>query len=262
MKYWLALWGWAARWLAHIWVLKYLEDQKIEISEISWASMWSIIAVLYASWMSMDELEQVAAELKLYKLLDFDIKTGLLKWKKVEKFLRDRLWDLDFSDLKIPVKIVATCLETGKKEVFKSGNVITAMRASMGLPGILSPLQIWDHHYIDGWVSCNLPIEILEASNIIAVSALKDISGVFEKRKKFWNFELPKSVFSMNYDVIHRTVIIMMDQNETSSKNTPWKKVIYMRPDFWDLDYYSFDKSPEMIALGYSEAKKQLKFSK
>lgn len=260
MKYWLALWGWAARWLAHIWVLKYLEEKSIQITEISWASMWSIIAVAYASGMSISALEQLASELKIYKLLDFDITTGLLKWNKIEKFLKEKLWDLNFSDLKIPVKIVATCLETGEKYIFKNGSVITAMRASMSLPWILSPAEIEGLHYIDGWVSCNLPVEILETKNIIAISALKNMSGEFKKKKKIWNFDIPKSIFSLNYDVIHRAVVIMMDQNETRSRYTPWKKVLYMRPDFGDFDYYSFDKAWEIIALGYSEAYKHLKF--
>ncbi len=258
MKYWLALWGWAARWLAHIWVLKYLEENNIEIVEISWASMWSIVAVAYASGMSVSDLEKLAEELKIYKLLDFDIKTGLLKWKKIEKFLKEKLGDIDFEDLKIPVKVVATCLETWEKQVFKTGNVITAMRASMSLPWILSPLEIWDSHYIDGGVSCNLPVEVLHCENIIAVSALKDMSWEFKKKKKFLSFDIPKSVFSLNYDVIHRAVVIMMDQNETRSIHTPWKQLTYMRPDFWDLDYYSFDKVSEIIELWYTQAKKQL----
>jgi len=260
MKYWLALWGWAARWLAHVGVLKYLEEKNIEITEISGTSMWSIVAIAYASGMNIADIEQLANELKLYKLLDFDIKTGLLKWNKIEDFLKNKIWDLDFSDLKIPVKIVATCLETGEKHIFQTGSVITAMRASMSLPWILSPLELWDFHYIDGWVSCNLPIEALDSDNVIAVSALKNITGEFQKKKKIWNFNIPKSVFSLNYDVIHRAVVIMMDQNETRSRHTRNKVITYMRPDFKDFDYYSFDKTWEIIELWYSEAVKQLNF--
>lgn len=260
MKYWLALWGWAARWLAHVWVLKHLEEQHINIWEISGTSMGSIVWVLYASGKTVVEIEAIAQKLKLYKLLDFDVKTGLLKWKKIEAFLQNILWDIQFEDLNIPMKIVATCLETWEKYIFSSWSVITAIRASMSLPGILAPLELDGKHYIDGWVSCNLPIEVLTSENIIAVSALKDISGEFEKKTQFLGLDFRKSFFAVNYDVIHRTIVIMMDQNEKRSLQTPNKNIQDMRPNFWDLDYYSFDKTWEIIELWYSEAVKSLIF--
>jgi len=84
-KYSLALWGWAARWLAHIWVFKYLEEKEIEITEISGTSMWAIIWSLISIWMSSKEIISFYDNLNFVKLLDIDLKTGLLKWKKIEK---------------------------------------------------------------------------------------------------------------------------------------------------------------------------------
>jgi len=222
--------------------------------------MWAIVAALYASGMSVDDIESFAQDFKIYKLLDFDIKTWLLKGKKIEKLLHEKLWNLQIEDCSMQLKIVATCLETWEREIFTTGSIVTALRASMSLPWVLAPLEIGDKHYIDGWVSCNLPIEALESKNIIAVSALKDISGAFAKRKKIFNIDVPKSFFSLNYDVIHRAIVIMMKQNESKSLATPDKNIAYILPDFWNLDYYSFDKTWEIIELGYSEAVEQLNF--
>lgn len=258
MKYWLALWGWAARWLAHIWVLKYMKEKNIEISEVSGTSMWAIVGAFYASGMDIAEIESFAQEFKLYKLLDFDIKTWLLKGKKIEKLLHQKLWDLKIEDCPISLKIVATCLETWEKEVFTTGSVITALRASMSLPWILSPLEVDNKHYIDGWVSCNLPVEVLESKDVIAVSALKNLSWAFVKRKKIFHIDFPRSFFALNYEIVHRAVVIMMKQNESRSLATSEKKIHYILPDFWDLDYYSFDKIWEIIELGYSEAVEQI----
>ena len=90
----LALGGWAARGLAHIWVYKYLEEQNTEITEISGTSMWAIIWAMIAIWMNFKEIEEFAKSFHMLKLADFDLKSGLLKWNKVEAKLKE------FSDAK------------------------------------------------------------------------------------------------------------------------------------------------------------------
>jgi len=59
-NYALALWWWAARWLAHIGILQYIEEKNIEINEISWTSMWAVVAWFYAIWKSVEEMKEFA----------------------------------------------------------------------------------------------------------------------------------------------------------------------------------------------------------
>ena len=68
-KYWLALWWWAARGFAHIWLIKYLEEKNIEINEVSGTSMWAIIASCFAIWMNSSEMEKVVSDINYFNSL-------------------------------------------------------------------------------------------------------------------------------------------------------------------------------------------------
>ena len=117
-KYSIALGGGAARGLVHIWVLKYLNKNKIWISEISWTSMWAIIGALYCIGKDIDEIINIAKNINYIKLVDPSFKTWLLKWNKVYKLLKEIFWNQKIEDQKIKLKIVATNIATWKKRVF------------------------------------------------------------------------------------------------------------------------------------------------
>jgi len=80
INFWLALWGGAARWLAHIWVLRYLEENNLVPSEIAGTSMWAIIWSAVAFWKTSGEIENIIKEIKFINLLDFDLKTWVVHW--------------------------------------------------------------------------------------------------------------------------------------------------------------------------------------
>ena len=172
-QYWLALGWWAARWLAHLWVIKYLEEQNIRVKEISGTSMWAVVAAMFAIWKTSSEMIDFAKSINYITMWDPDFKTGLLKWKKIEKKLKEVFGDKRIEDLEIPLRIVATNLETSESRVFKEWKIVDALRASISLPGIFIHKHIEGHDYVDGWIMMNLPIEALGKKNVIAVSALK-----------------------------------------------------------------------------------------
>lgn len=259
-QYSLALWGGAARWFIHIWVLKYLEECNIEIHEISGTSMGAIIAGLYACGKNSDEITQVAKDLNFLKLVDIDLKHWLLKGNKILKKLEELYGNKTIEDAGITLKIVATCLESSQQHVFENIRIADAVRASLSLPWVFIPYKIWENSYIDGGITNNLPISVLDGKHAIGVSALKKIKWPLSRKRKILWVEINKWFFNLNYQIIHRTIVTMMKQNEDRSVEKAKGDFILISPDFWDLDYYTFDKIDDFITLGYNEAKKQLQF--
>jgi len=257
-NYALALWWWAARWLAHIGILQYIEEKNIEINEISWTSMWAVVAWFYAIWKSVEEMKEFAKSINYLSMWDPDFKTGLLKWKKIEKKLTEIFWDLNIEDTKIPLKIVATNLETAEVKVFEKWNIVDAIRASISLPWIFIPKTIDANMYIDGWIMMSLPIDILNNKNVIAISALKINKWPVVKQKSFLWISFKTWFWKNNIEIIKRSAILMMKSNEDSSLRTKWKNIFFLRPEFWNLDIADFNKVDEFIELWYSEAKKNI----
>jgi len=257
-KYALALWWWSARWLAHIWVIKYLEEQNIEIAEIAGTSMGAIIWAMFALWMKADEIYDFAKNVNYFKLLDFDLKHWLIKWKKIIKKLETIFWDKNIEDLPINLKIIATNLENWEKEVFLKWNILDAIRASISLPTTFVPYKIWKNYFIDGGFVNNLPIEVLEEKNVIAVSAIKRFSGPIKERKKnILGFDVPLNFFEINYQILQRAILLMMEQNEEKSLKTEEKNIFFVKPVFWNLDFFDFHKIKEFIELGYKSIKEK-----
>lgn len=259
MKYWLALWGWAARWLAHIWVCKYIEENNIAIDEVSWTSMWAIVAAMVAIWKNNVDMILFANDINYLKLWDLDFKTWLLKWYKVEKKLEEVFWDINIENTNIPLKIIATNIETSEVIIFTKWRIVDAIRASISLPWIFIPKDIgWSSH-VDGGIIMNLPIEPLENTNIIASSALKINEWPIVKNKTFLWLDFKTWFFKNNYEILKRSVIAMMKVNEDQSLKISWKNIKLIRPDFWDLDILDFNKVNDFVELWYNESVKILK---
>ena len=254
-NYGLALGWWAARWLAHIWVLKYIHEKKIDITEVSWTSMWAVVAWFYAIWKSVEEMEEFAKSINYLSMWDPDFRTGLLKWLKIEKKLKEIFWDSNIEDTKIPLKIVATNLETGEVRVFEKWLIVDAIRASISLPGIFIPKEIEWEMYIDGWIMMSLPIEVLSNKNVIAISALKINKWPIVKHNTFLWMNFKTGFWKNNFEIIKRSAILMRKSNEDSSLRTKWKEILFIRPDFKNLDIADFNKVDEFVDLWYRETK-------
>lgn len=252
-KYCLALWWGAARWFAHIWVLKYLEEKNIEIEEISWTSMWALIWALIAIWKSSDEIKEIWNSINFLSLADFDLKTGLLKWKKIEAKFKEIFWDKKIEDTIIPLKIVATNIEKSESRIFTTWNIVEALRASVSLPWIFVPKEIEWEFYVDWGIMMNLPIEALEWKNVLAISALKINSWKIVKENKILWINFKTGFWKNNYETLKRSIILMMKVNEDNSLKTPNKNITFVRPEFWKLDVIHFNKIDEFIEIGYNE---------
>jgi len=258
-NYSIALGWWAARGFIHIWVLKYLEENNIKINEISGTSMWAIIASLFAIWKNTEEIITIAKDINYLTLIDFDLKHWFLKWDKVQKILENIFGNITIDELDIKLYIVATCLETWDRKIFTSGKISDAVRASLSLPGIFKPKKIGNYSYIDWWITTNLPIDILNWEHIIWVSALKSLNWEISTKRNILWININKWFFNLNYQIIHRTITSMMKQNEERSLEKIKWDFIFISPDFWELDYYSFKEIDSFVWLGYNEIKNKLK---
>ncbi|HSV94435.1 MAG TPA: patatin-like phospholipase family protein, partial [Spirochaetia bacterium] len=171
-----------ARGLAHIGVIKALVNNNIPIDLIVGSSSGALIGGLFASWGEIGDLEKMARGIT-YKdiaevLIDPTWNGGLIKGNKTIEYLRNIFDDKKIEDLKIPFAAVATDVNTAETVVFDRGDMVTAVRASVSVPLVYSPVQVKGRLLVDGGVSCPVPVEIAKkmgAEVIIAVN----LDGVY-----------------------------------------------------------------------------------
>jgi NTE family protein len=176
----LALGGGAARGWSHIGVIRVLEKAGIPIDYIAGTSIGSLIGGVYASG-KMDALEDLALKLDVKKVMGYlDMaysKNGLLDGKKVKTLLSGHFTKKRIEDVRIPFIAVATDIETGKEIQFKSGNLVEAIRASISIPGIFTPVKKGKMYLVDGGLVNPVPVNVVRqmgADIVIAVRKLPE----------------------------------------------------------------------------------------
>ncbi|MFC1621144.1 patatin-like phospholipase family protein [Candidatus Omnitrophota bacterium] len=185
----LALGSGAAFGLAHIGVLKVLEDRRIIIDIISGSSIGALIAGMRGLGFSADRIKEVAnklrSKLKILRLLDFTVPiSGILAGKKLKRFLRKIFEEKTFEDLEIPVKIMVYDLANRETLVIEKGLLADAVYMSIAVPGIFKPKIEKERVIIDGGVSDPVPVDVLlkqGVKKIIAVNVLPGPRDIHEK---------------------------------------------------------------------------------
>ncbi len=172
----LALGSGGARGLIHIGVLKVLIEQGIKIDFISGASSGAIVGAYYSLKREVLSFERRLSSMKgkdFLKMIDLTSpKRGLISGRKVMKFIEELLGPKTFSDLEIPLTIVATDMSTGEEKLFTDGLLTDAIRASISLPGIFPPAELGGSYYLDGGLVNPTPVNIVRdmgADVVIAV---------------------------------------------------------------------------------------------
>ncbi|MGB2983926.1 MAG: patatin-like phospholipase family protein [Candidatus Bipolaricaulia bacterium] len=168
-----------ARGSAHIGVLKVLEENGIVPDVIVGTSMGAEIGGAYAAGVSLDEMEshwRSSSFGRVFKTLFPTIPwSGWSSGRELVRFLRQLLNDRNIEDLPIPFAAVATDLEAGSCYPITSGSLAEAIRASLSVPGLFTPVWIDNRLLIDGGVSNPMPVDIardLGADVVIAVDVL------------------------------------------------------------------------------------------
>jgi len=178
----LALGSGAARGLAHLGVLKVLEENHIFPQAISGTSIGAFIGALYASGVSLAQMQEVASIndwRNLARLIDPAIPTsGILNGKNVASFMAELLPVHTFEELQIPFSVVTTDIETGEHVIIKKGNLVDALRATIAFPGIFPPVRFGNRFLVDGGLCVPVPINqvrSLGADIVVGVCTIPEV---------------------------------------------------------------------------------------
>jgi NTE family protein len=202
----LVLGGGAARGIAHIGVIRTLEQEKIPIDMIVGTSVGSLIGAIYASDLNSFELEWTAFSFEKESLIDYGIMNafsgmGLATGDKLEEFVRAKIPTANIENLKLPFAAVATDLNRGTRVVLDRGSVAKAVHASSAIPGVFNPVDHQGKLLVDGGVMDNIPIDVARergADIVIAVDISENVA----------NFNITNLV-----DVMLQAVNIMFNEN-------------------------------------------------
>lgn len=171
----MALGSGSARGWAHIGVIRALSEAGINIDYIAGTSIGSVVGAVYASG-NIDTLEEVVLQLDWKQIAYFfDVvlpKSGLIDGKKLSAFVRSHVNGVNIEELPIPLGAVSTDLATGDEVVIQSGDIIDAVRASISVPGIFTPVKKDGVFLVDGGLVNPVPVSVarqMGADFVIAV---------------------------------------------------------------------------------------------
>lgn len=204
----LALGGGSARGLAHIGVLRVLEENNIPVDFLAGTSMGSLIGAFYANGISIKMIERLAKRLDKRLWLDLTVpRMGLLAGDKVLKIISFLLRERNFSDLKIPFAVSATDLYSGESITLDEGRVGEAVRASISIPGIFAPVEWQERLLVDGGVLNRVPVNIVREMGADIVVAVD--TGIYLGMKKANNIidVITQSIDIMAHEIQKHTII-------------------------------------------------------
>jgi len=177
----LALSGGAVLGIAHLGVIKVLEENSIPIDIITGTSAGSAVGAFFAAGYTSDRMFEIVKKLSWKKISKLTLpKLGLLDSSMLEQFIESELGEIDIPLLPKKFAAVAVDLTSGKEKIFKFGPVSQAVRASCAIPGVFTPLVREKQILVDGGVLNFIPTNIardMGADFIIAVKLLPPVSN-------------------------------------------------------------------------------------
>ncbi|HOO71194.1 MAG TPA: patatin-like phospholipase family protein [Spirochaetota bacterium] len=209
----LALGSGGAKGMAHIGVIEYLQEMGIPIDMIAGSSIGAVIGALYCSGglasFKNDLIKMSRKDLLGYFDPVFPT-SGLLAGKEMMSLLFNYIPEnTRIENFSIPLAVLATDYNTGRSVIFRSGNVHEAIRASISIPGVFTPVRFRSTHLIDGGVAAPLPVNVIRgmgAGLTIAVNLHPSI----EKRK--WNRNIKSAVKNKGITVDSRDIEILEEK--------------------------------------------------
>lgn len=279
----LALSSGGARGIAHVGVINELESRGYEIISVAGSSMGSLVGGMYAAG-TLKEYEKWAVSLSrmdVLSLIDFTLGgSGFIKGERIFEEM-ERLGfipDKNIEDLEKPLVILATDIINNKEVVFRTGNLAEALRASVSIPGVFTPIKTKNGLLVDGGVLNPLPLKFLntkDADLIVAVdtNALipcdrpkqehhhpeesEEDKSIFEQFKERWYefFEgdekkkLSKSSKLGYIDMLHRVIQVTMgEMTHQAVKDYPPDVFVQTSKDACGV--FEFYRAKEVIDLG------------
>ena len=265
----LVLSGGGAKGYAHLGVLRVLEKEDIKIDYIAGTSIGALVGTLYSIGYSIDEIEKVLDNLNIESFLesgadltglDLDKKETLKKYSFYINFDNELNYSLpkglreteelylvvknllknyentkNFNNFPIPLRVVATNLNTGETKSFSEGDIAKILTASMAIPTIFEPVEINGALYVDGLVSRNLPVE--EAYDMGADLVIASDVGTPVVKKDNYNI----------LSVLNQMIAI---QSSYITKDSKEKATVLISPDIKNISATDTTKRKDLIDLG------------
>ena len=233
----IALGGGFARGIAHIGVLKVLEQENIPVRVVTGTSVGALIGACYCSGLSLAEMEEVAHNTRFTTFARWTLsRCGFASNDRMISFLTRTLKCSRFEDLRIPLGVTATDFNTGEGVVFHSGSIIDPIRASCAYPGMFLPVEIRGRYLVDGMLSHPVPTRPLRemgADRVIAVH----LKGTWA------NGGPPRHLF----DVIGQSFAIAQD-----AMSSLWRGAadLVIEPDVAGFAYDDFKRADALVHAG------------
>ncbi len=274
----LVLSGGTAKGLAHIGILKVLEEEKVPVEYVTGTSMGSIVGGLYSVGYTPDEIEKIATEMDWLSLFDDKIErkekglsrnliedrntvalptekfipkipSGAVGGKSASEKLNELFYGAEGVEnfKKFPKKfaLVATDLNTGEGVMIDKGSIATAIRSSLSLPSVFNPVESGERLYVDGGVVRNLPVQdvkVLGADYTIGVN----VGEGFSKRN-------PEKL---------NIVDVISDSMTIAGRQEVERQIrmldLYMAPNLEKIGSYDFQKVKDIIAAGEKVARENI----
>ena len=273
----LVLSGGGAKGYAHLGVLRVLEKENIKIDYIAGTSIGALVGTLYSIGYSIDEIEKVLDNLNIESFLesgsdltglDLDKKETLKKYSFYINFDNELNYSLpkglreteelylvvknllknyentkNFNNFPIPLRVVATNLNTGETKSFSEGDIAKVLTASMAIPTIFEPVEVNGALYVDGLVSRNLPVE--EAYDMGADLVIASDVGTPVVKKDNYNI----------LSVLNQMIAI---QSSYITKDSKEKATILISPDIKNISATDTTKRRDLIELGEVATQSQI----
>ena len=273
----LVLSGGGAKGYAHLGVLRVLEKEDIKIDYIAGTSIGALVGTLYSIGYSIDEIEKVLDNLNIESFLesgadltglDLDKKETLKKYSFYINFDNELNYSLpkglreteelylvvknllknyentkNFNNFPIPLRVVATNLNTGETKSFSEGDIAKILTASMAIPTIFEPVEVNGALYVDGLVSRNLPVE--EAYDMGADLVIASDVGTPVVKKDNYNI----------LSVLNQMIAI---QSSYITKDSKEKATVLISPDIKNISATDTTKRRDLIKLGEVATQSQI----
>jgi NTE family protein len=271
----LALGGGAAFGLAHLGVLKVLDDAGVPVDLVAGCSQGSIVAVGYASGLPVSDMIDIARELgkKRNFLLASDptffTKPGFLSGQRFVAMMRPFLKGKEtFEQLLLPCRTVATDVETGERIAIGTGRLETAYRASSSVPMVMAPIRVGEHVLVDGGVADPVPAEVtldMGADLTVAVNVVPRMKRGVETVLASW-YRKMNAFNPLNYlgdaqDMPNLFDIVMNSMQILQYELGNFKAItadVLINPDLSDFTWIEYYRADELIARGAEAAKRAL----
>ncbi|QHL86475.1 hypothetical protein GU926_03060 [Nibribacter ruber] len=228
--------GGAARGVAHLGVLKALQELSIPIEVISGTSSGAIAGAFFAAGFSPEKVLELVCDLSLSQLVRPALNKGLLQSNALQKLFEQHLQDITFADLPIQLIISATDLNQGSTVYLTEGSVANALRASSALPIMFQPVPHGSRLLVDGGLLNNMPVECLTGAceKIIGVH----VNPIDHKTDI-------KSIRQVTERVFHLAI------NANVQQRISLCSLFLEPPALKDYHIYAINKAEEIFQIGY-----------